>query len=313
MAVIGYIISQQFFVGVIAFLLIIAVLVMEFRMSVKTEGSKKTFIDVVIAVAAAVIIFFLIPAAFLQTSSPINVVASCSMLPVLHRGDVVVLHGIPNMSAFLAAHDIPVVNVSQGEYDGMISNMQSEFVEPFAYFNGNQSDISDIIGGALYSGVGFYNLECLAQQSASRYSQCSLSAAAQNANLIKYNYSIAKLVMAQANGSIVYVPSITIGSTRVVENYSNPIIVYKTTKLDYFTGDIIHRVFAAIRVGNQYYLLTKGDNNPVLDIESLNYPINSSDVLGYVIADVPYLGFPSLIIKGQVSNVPGCNETIVRN
>jgi signal peptidase I len=313
LCIIGYVLSGIVLLGLAAFILIIAVIAIEFRLSVKSEGGMKTLTDIIVAVVAAVLIFWLIPAAVLQTGSPINVVASCSMLPVLHRGDVVVLHGISNMSSFLALHKIPVANVSQGEFNNMINNMQNEFIEPFAYFNNSKSDISPVIDTVSYSGIGFYNLACLAQEPTARYNQCYVSNASQQASLIKYNSSIAKVVAPQANGSIVYVPSIVIGNIPIAENYSNPIIVYKTTKDDYFTGDIIHRVFAAMKVGDNYYLLTKGDNNAILDIESLNYPINSSDVLGYVIADVPYLGFPSLIIKGQIGNVPGCNQTIVRN
>ena len=37
-------------------------------------------------------------------------------------------------------------------------------------------------------------------------------------------------------------------------------------KYDYFTGDIIHRLVAALDVNGSYYTLTKGDNNPVLAI-----------------------------------------------
>ncbi len=310
LSIIGYVLSGLEILGALAFVLILVTVAVEFRSSIKAEGGRKTLVDVVMAVTAAIIIFWLIPAAILQTNSPINVVASCSMLPTLHRGDVVLLHGIPNMTTFLSKHNIPVVNVSQAQFSGMVSNMQGEFAQPFAYFNGNPSEISSITGSSSPSGFGFYSLECIARSSPSMYGQCSTN---QQNNLIKYGYSTARLVTPEGNKSIVYVPSITIANTTIAENYSNPIIVYKTTSVDYFTGDIIHRIFAAMNVDGKYYILTKGDNNPILDIESLNYPVNSSDVIGYVVTDVPYLGFPSLIIKGQVGNVPGCNQTIVRN
>lgn len=315
-SVIAYIAANVFLkvniaaLGILALIFIIAGLIAEFRVSLRQEGGKKTIIEIG-AVILVVIILFVAVAVILQTSSPIDVVASCSMLPNLHRGDLVILHGIPNMTDFLQSKGIPVVNVPQTAFNNMVNSMQNEFIEPFAYEQANPSVISDIIQSNLsrYS-VGFYNLECIAKEPSSAYDKCMVS---QQGNLIKYNYSVARLATIQGNASIVYVSGITIGTTTVSENYSNPTIVYKTTKLDYFTGDIIHRAFAAIKVGSQYYLLTKGDNNPVLDIESLNYPVNQTDVIGYVIADVPYLGYPSLIIKGQVGTVAGCNETIVRN
>lgn len=300
-------------VGYAAFILFIVVLVAEFRMSIATEGHKNTIKDVAIAVGAVVLIFIAL-AAYLQTSSPINVVASCSMLPVLHRGDLVVLHGIDNMSTFLNSHNIPVVNVTKNQFNNMVNNMQNEFVEPLAYSSNRSSSLYEILPKN-YSGytVGFFNLACIStqsQESSLSYNQCEVS---QSNNLIKYNYAIAGINTSGGAQKVVYVPSIAIGNTTIVENYSNPIIVYKTSRQDYFTGDIIHRVFAAIRVGDEFYILTKGDNNPVLDIESFNYPENQSSVIGYVLADIPYLAYPSLIIKGQVGNVPGCNQTIVRN
>ncbi len=313
--IIAYILTDLALIGLLAFVLIIAAIVLELRASLRYEGGRKTLVDIAIAIVAAVLLFWVIPALVLQTGSPINVVESCSMLPTLHRGDLVLLHGISNMSLFLTSHKVPVVNVTEQQFSGMVSNMQNEFVEPFAYYPSNPNQISSIIAAnASGYGVGFYNLECIAREgttSSPKYSQCQLSS--QASNLITYNYATAKLETKSGNESILYVPSIMVGSTSVVENYTNPIIVYRTTSRDYFSGDIIHRLVAAINVDGKYYLLTKGDNNPILDIESLNYPANQSDVLGYVVSDIPYLGFPSLIIKGQISPVAGCSQTIVRS
>ncbi len=313
LSIIGYIALGSALIGLLSFLLILLLIVVELRTSLRSEGARKTLKDIAIALVAAVVAFWLIPSLLLGTASPINVVASCSMLPKMHRGDLVILHGVANMSAFLSKNHIPVVNVSQSSLSSMLSDMQAQFTEPFAYFDGNRSRISPVISGIVPSGIAFYNLVCIASHPKSEYAGCSVSHAVQMNNLIQYSYSTARLETPAGNASIVYVPSITIGNTTITENYSNPIIVYKTTPQDYFTGDIIHRVFAAIRSGNRYYLLTKGDNNPILDIESVNYPVNSTDVAGYVVVDIPYLGYPSLIIKGKVGSVPGCNQTIVRN
>lgn len=313
--IIAYIFTGLALIGLLAFALIIAAIALELRASLRYEGGRRTLIDIGIAVAAAILIFWAIPALLLQTSSPINVVESCSMLPTLHRGDLVLLHGISNTSTFLKSHNIPVVNVTGQQFSSMVSTMQNEFVEPFAYYPSDPNQISSIVAAnASGYSVGFYNLECIAKEGATQspqYGKCQLSS--QSSNLIKYGYAAAKLEAASGNKSIIYVPSITIGNTTVVENYSNPIIVYKTTSMDYFSGDIIHRLVAAIDVDGKYYLLTKGDNNPILDIESLNYPENQSAVIGYVISDIPYLGYPSLIIKGQIGPVAGCNQTIIRN
>ncbi len=301
--------------GVGAFILFILAILAESRTSIKHEGGKKTLLEIG-GVVLSVLILFAIVAVVLHTSSPIDVIASCSMLPSFHRGDLVVLHGIGNMSSFLDAYRIPVVNVSQAAYSAMVNDMQSEFLQPYADVNGNLGYIlqNASLNASSYS-IGLYSLPCLASHQGGHvagYGSCLVTPAEESKNLIGYNYALARLAANAGNASIIYVPSITIGNITVVENYSNPVIVYKATKLDYFSGDIIHRVFAAMRVGSNYYLLTKGDNNPILDIESLNYPVNASSVVGYVVGHIPYVAYPSLILKGQVGNVPGCNQTIVR-
>ncbi len=310
--IVFYIISKSVLVGIFAFLCFFVVIALELRNSLVSEGVMKTARDIVIAVVAAVVLLWAIPSLAFHTSSPVDVVVSCSMLPVLHRGDLVILHGMGNASQFIEENRIPLVNVSQSDFYSMVNNMGSEFTEPFAYFNGNYSNISTAMPHGTKYGIGTYSLDCLSRVPRSRYAECRETNASLQSNLIKYNYSIANLSTPAGMEQTVYVSGIEIGTARITENYSNPIIIYQTTPEDYFSGHIIHRVFAAMKVGSSYYFLTKGDNNPVLDIESLNYPVNASQVIGYVSYDVPYLGFPALIIKGQVGSVPGCNQTIIR-
>ena len=134
----------------------------------------------------------------------------------------------------------------------------------------------------------------------------------QQVDLIQYNYSIENV---SGVGSVEYTPQtseIMIANTIIHENYSDPIMVYQTTSNDSFSGDIIHRLVAAIRSGDQYYLLTKGDNNGGLDIQFVNYPENQNAVIGYVIADIPVVGYLKLIVSGMFATPAGCNTTIVR-
>jgi len=79
-----------------------------------------------------------------------------------------------------------------------------------------------------------------------------------------------------------------------------------------FSGSIIHRIYAILNVSGSYYFLTKGDNNQALDIEFGNYPANETSVVGYVIAEIPVLGYVKLILSGQLSVPQGCNQTILR-
>ena len=87
-----YAISNNALFGALVVLVIAAILVFEVKYSVKTEGTKDTIIGIATAVGAAIAVWIII-IFVLNTTAPLDVVSSCSMLPVLHRGDLVVLQG----------------------------------------------------------------------------------------------------------------------------------------------------------------------------------------------------------------------------
>jgi hypothetical protein len=45
-------------------------------------------------------------------------------------------------------------------------------------------------------------------------------------------------------------------------------------------------------------------------MEFANYPANQSDVLGYVIADIPVVGYVKLLLSGQLSTPAGCDQVL---
>lgn len=69
------------------------------------QSAKPVIIELVIAIGAAVVAWLALSAA-LQTPSPLDVVTSCSMLPVLQRGDLVIVQGATQFNA-------PVVEYSE--------------------------------------------------------------------------------------------------------------------------------------------------------------------------------------------------------
>lgn len=312
----AYALYNNIIIGVAAFLMVIATLVVEFSSSVKQEGFKRSMVDIAIAVSA-VAVFFVVMMVVLQTglNVPINVVASCSMLPNMHRGDLVILHGIGNMTRFLESKRIATVNVSEAQFSSMNSSMRDEFAAFLAYPQSNMSDVNQYvdISASGYS-VALYNTQCLNDNiyHGAPYDNYRCVVASQRRNLVQYNYTVGRISIAGQQANVIETSSISINGTTVAPDYRNPIIVYRTTSLDTFPGDIIHRVYAAMNVNGSYYLLTKGDNNPTLDMQSGNYPIAESNVVGYVIADIPYLGYLKLILSGQLAAVPGCNQQIER-
>lgn len=299
-------------VGAVALLLIVFILVFEVKTSVESEGTKKSIVDVAVAVGAALLVWVLL-IVLLHTTAPVDAVTSCSMLPALHRGDLVVLSGIVNLTSFIARSNVSVVNVDPGAFDRMQGNMTKEFLVYYAYFNDNKSQISFLVpsNDTQYK-VGLYSNSCVSQKEyygeSKQLSQCYVSS--QQGNLITYSYSIGKVSTSKSTYSSPYTSQIIVGNATISENYTNPVIVYQTTSKDEFSGTVIHRLYAILNVSGSYYFLTKGDNNQALDIEAGNYPINRSEVLGYVIADIPIVGYVKLLLSGQIATPAGCNQTL---
>ncbi len=110
--------------GVAIFLSLVYVVIADFLPS-KASGKaiKSSAWDVAYSLGAAVALWLAI-SFLLSTSKPINVVTSCSMLPALHRGDLVVLQGgqisVPSARAYSAIRpsDIVTSACSRRYYDG---------------------------------------------------------------------------------------------------------------------------------------------------------------------------------------------------
>ncbi|MEM3791200.1 MAG: hypothetical protein QXL16_00520 [Candidatus Micrarchaeaceae archaeon] len=308
-AIILYAYLSKASLGFAIFVIVILVFAIEAIRSLRESGLKNTIRDFLIAIFAAILLIFLSGVA-LGTYAPFDAVASCSMLPTLSRGELVILQGIKNYSLFVKENRIPVVDVNSSYFE----QINSSFGASLAYFpvSNGKVYINGIVPKGSY-GIYLFNTKCMLNYIYEGYNDIAACIVKNSPHSeIKYSYSI--LPVRFSNGSIesiVATNSITIGNYTIEENYSNPIIVYKTTNEDYFSGDIIHRVVAALKVGNEYYFLTKGDNNPFLDIEFANQPVSQEYVVGRVIGEIPFLGYLRLIISGQFQAPQGCNETII--
>jgi len=87
----------SFILGIAIFFLIIIIIGLELVNGTNEEGYKKSVFEIAVAIIVVVAIWFALQA-ILQTNNPVDVVPSCSMLPALSRGDLIVLHGIQNIS-----------------------------------------------------------------------------------------------------------------------------------------------------------------------------------------------------------------------
>ncbi len=284
--------------GAILFFLIISILIIEISNGFTEEGFKKNIIE--IAVAIIIVIAFWYGLKFLlNTSYPLDVVPSCSMLSALHRGDMIILHGA-NQTNIKA----PVVDVSQSAWAASFSNVNNESLECVAYVaSGSNVRVSQFVppGGS----IGLLK---------STPSGSSIIPSSTQNGLVKYTCGVVNVTF--SNGTIEQEASttaITIGNTTISGDKNNSIIVYQTVPQDLFykEGDsyIVHRAYALINVSGTYYVLTKGDNNPGLDIQYQNTPANITQVGGKVIASIPYLGYVKLILSNNFVEPTGCNYT----
>ncbi|MGD0728803.1 MAG: hypothetical protein ABR981_01885 [Candidatus Micrarchaeaceae archaeon] len=290
--------------GIALFMIIIVVIIIELLNGVKEEGVTKNIIEIIIAVFVVLALWFGLRF-FLHTNNPIDIVPSCSMLPNLKRGDLIVLHGVTNISEVKA----PIINISKADYNTMQKNIKSEFLSCVAYNRtGNEIQVSQLIKPG-YS-VGLLSLSSTGGQIVNQQNQ-------QN-NLIKYACGAQQIQYSNGTtASEAYTTSVTINGTTLNGDRNNTIVVYQTIPQDYFyqLGDsyIVHRVYAVLNVSGVYYILTKGDNNPGLDMQYGNYPVNLTYIQGKELLSIPYLGYIKLVLSNSFSEPSGCNSTVLDN
>lgn len=287
--------------GFISLVLIIIIVAMEFVISGKQEGYRKSVIEVLIAIVIIVVLWFSLRF-MLNTNDPVDVVPSCSMLPALQRGDLIVLHGV-NAQSLKA----PIVNVTRADFTNMLANISSEHLVCLAYRSTGNGVLLSQFEQSGYA-LGLFKFTGSSYELA--------QPGIQNNNLVRYACGYQDV--RQSGNTLIkeaYTKNISINGFTINENLNNSVLVYRTVPNDYFysIGDtyIVHRAYAVLNVSGSYYLLTKGDNNPGLDLQYGNLPINSTDIQGSTVLDIPYLGYLKIIMSGQPAEPAGCNSTVV--
>jgi signal peptidase I len=288
--------------GIVTFFLIIIAIVLELISGKNEVGYKKSILEIAAAIIIVVAFWYGLRF-FLATSSPIDVVPSCSMLPYLHRGDMILLHGVSSASQLKA----PIIDVTSSQMSRILSSPDSESLSCVAYItNASGTYIRQTLApgykvGLIEDSNGAYRL---------------VSKQEESGNVLQYSCGTREVRL--STGQILneaYTTSITVNNHTIAGDRNNSIIVYKTRPGDLFyeEGDayVVHRAYAILNDSGNYYVLTKGDNNPGLDIQYGNYPPNMSQVQGKVVGVIPYLGYLKLIISGNLVVPQGCNSTVI--
>lgn len=295
------VIGAAVILGALIFFLIVVILAIEVMNGFKEVGAKRNILEIVVAIGLVLIIWLMLRF-LLNTAYPLDVVPSCSMLPALQRGDMIIVQGA-NQNNLKA----PIVNVTKNEWQSAFGSINTESLECVAYNEvGSNAKVSQFVLPG-YS-VGLLKTAGGISEIVPPYSQ--------NSSLVKYTCGVVNVSF--RNGTTIKEASttaITIGNVTIAGDRNNSIVVYQTVPQDSFykVGDsyIVHRLYAIVNVSGTYYTLTKGDNNPGLDIQYRNAPANLSngEVGGKVLASIPYIGYVKLILSNNFVEPTGCNYT----
>ncbi len=256
---------------------------MEVSQNTKKHGWKSEVVDTIVALLIALGIWF--GAIFvLNTSSPVSGVVSCSMLPNLHRGDFVIVQGVEPE----AYH----ISMSDKEFDSFSNDFSK------IYHGEDEYEIE----GSLYAFcLSHYDEIC-------RDFRSNPSEFREMKGPLIYHYDMC--VVNNQDGTDEDAPcvvSVEYDGLNYLTNFSHDIIVYEPSEEDVYrrVGDIVHRVFFIIDVNGKDYYITRGDNNPVLDMQVYdyysmtgNYPVPDENYKGKVILRIPILGYFKLLISG---------------
>ncbi len=289
-----YIISGVWVFGLLIGACIIWAVALEFFLGAKQHGLKSEIRETVIALLLAVLLWF--GSGFLlQTPSPLNAIVSCSMLPHVQRGDMVVLQG-DRISA-------PLAKVASLEGIGQAQ----------AYENGI---LAGLVKGSLYS-------YCAARQPSElcRRFIASPESFTEKSGPLTFGYEkcgilYPKTGVKQSGPCVAW---LEVDGKRYTENLTNDVVVYQPNRDEYYSrvGDIIHRAFIKLQTPNgQVYFLTKGDNNPVFDVQVYdersgmgNKPVEIERSKGRILVALPYVGYLKLFISPSAIATPdGCDR-----
>jgi signal peptidase I len=268
---------------------------MEIKTGAREHGWKHEVVDTFIALFVAIAVWY--GAAFLlDTASPVSGVVSCSMLPNLYRGDFILVQG-----ATPVAYEIEMT----------LEELDSLTDKSMVTYDGKNASMD----GSIFS----YCILSPSSDVCKTYEK-NPEKILEKKGVFTYRYELCSVTSNNGvNTTIPCLKSITHEGTEYLTNFSNDIIVYTPPPGFLYSsiGDIVHRAMFKINVDGKSYYLTRGDNNPILDLQVYDYgrgltnpPIAEEHVNGKVIGRIPILGYFKLFIAGYLHEDPQCRSQL---
>lgn len=290
-----YILTKISIFGILFAVALLATVALEIWLGSKKHGWKGELKDTAISLAAIVVLWFALTI-ILNTSVPINAVVSCSMLPNVERGDLILVQGADPLGY--------EIELTEQELEAIQSPATTVVAEGLGSFE---------LQGSLYS----YCLQ-------NKEDVCTLFASSpgifsEQKGPFTFKYGECTRKSPEVTLSTPCIRSVDFKGKTYYTNLSHDTIVYGPSPGDLYsyTGDIIHRIYFKISSGGETYYLTKGDNNPMFDIQAYDYSAmlgnrapSSQNYKGKILFQVPFLGYPKLFISGFYAETANCGSTL---
>jgi len=292
-----YLLTKSPLIGFLTGLTIVGLFIVELYVGAKREGWKEELKELAFIAVGALILWYGLKLV-LHTDTPITAVVSCSMLPSVQRGDLLIVKGPPVEAGY--------------ELEVPYSDVRALSQDPVVVY-GNES-IS--VEGSLYS-------YCLGNPSP----LCvEFVRNPQNFEEVRGNFTFhysrcwREWADTGEKKAEVCVSSITYANRTYPVERKGDVVVYRPAKGTLFSlyGDIVHRAVVELKTEKESFYLTKGDNNNIFDVQFYsglyglrNYPVSEGEVLGKALFRIPFLGYYKLFLSMYVEEEDLCKAILV--
>ncbi len=291
-----YLLTKSPLIGLLTGFTILFLFFAEMYVGIKREGWKAELKELALVVIGALALWYGLQL-LLNTPSPITAVVSCSMLPTIHRGDLLLVKGPP----VKALHTL---NISQ-------EDLRALYKDPVVLYN----NTSFAVEGSLYAycmgNPSHLCVDFVEHPEAFREVRGPFT--------FLYGHCYRVWQDTKEKKQEVCVKEVLYKGKPYAVARGGDVVVYRPTQGTLFSlyGDIVHRAIFDLVVDGKHFYLTKGDNNNVFDIQFYsglyglrNYPVSEEELVGKAILSIPFLGYYKLFLSMYVEEGPQCKAVL---